>query len=215
MIVLLVLGVAYASGVDWRRLAVVGVAVYLPWLAAAMVGWITWKARSDYGNRPVLFCEGVSAELRAGSTLRHALLAAASSVGMRSHSVRDLRSLPLSEIAVALREEFPAIAEELRLTVLNAASSGSQVADLFEEIGSLAIAQNEIRREVHVAAAPGRATATLMVGAPLLYLIGRAESRGLGRMLETSHQRIVVVIGLGLFLTGAAVALIVVWRASR
>lgn len=215
MIVPVLLAVAYASGVDWRRLAVIAGAVYLPWAAAAVVAWITWKARPDDDNRSVLFCEGVAAELRAGSTLRDALAAAATAVGIRSRSVRCPHDLPSAEVATALTEEFPAIADELRLTVLNTSSSGSQAADLFDEIGSLAIAQTEVRREVRVATASGRATSVLMVGAPLIYLVSRAGSGGLAKMLETSQQRVVVVIGLGLFLVGAASALLIVWRASK
>ncbi|HZD22363.1 MAG TPA: hypothetical protein VE569_03025, partial [Acidimicrobiia bacterium] len=136
MIVPVVLAVAFAAGVDWRRLAVLASAVYLPWVAAALVAWVTWKARPNEDNRCVLFCEGVAAELRAGSTLRDALAAAATSVGSTSHTMRYPHGSPFTEVAVALGEQFPAIADELRLTVLNAATSGSQAADLFDEIGS-------------------------------------------------------------------------------
>lgn len=215
MIFAVVLAAAFASGVDIRRLIVLAGAVYLPWLAAAAVAWIVWKVRPEEDSRPSLFCEGVAAELRAGSALRDALATAATSVGSQSEALEFPHDFPMTEVAARLGEEFPEIGDELRLTVLNASRSGSQAADLFDEIGSLAIAQSEIRREVRVATAPGRATAMLLVGAPTFYLVSQAGSGALDGMLASSQQRIVAVIGLGLFLVGSAAALGVVWKATR
>lgn len=215
MIVAVGLAAAFASGVDPRRLGLLAAAVHFPWAAAVVVAWITWRARPSEDHRPSLFCEGVAAELRAGSTLRDALATAANSVGSTAPMVVNAHAFPISEVAAAVGREFPAISEELRLTVSNAFRSGSQAADLFDEIGSLAIAQSEIRREVKIATAPGRATAMLLVGAPAIYLASQAGSGGISRMLESSQQRIVVALGLGLFLVGAVAAMVVVLRASR
>lgn len=214
MIVPVALAAAFAIGVDWRRLAVLGGAVYLPWAAAILVAWITWKARPGDADRSPLFCEGVAAELRAGSSLRGALTAAATSVGIAPRALGSSDDRPLADVAETLAEEFPAISDELRLTVLNASNSGSRAADLFDEIGSLAIAQSEMRRELRVATAPARAAAMLMIGAPTVYLVGRAGAGDLAVMLESSQQRIAVAIGLGLFMIGAVSASVVVWRAS-
>jgi len=214
MIVVVGLAVAYARGVDPRRIALLAAAVYLPWAVAAVVAWIAWRARPDEDHRPSQFCEGVAAELRAGSTLREALVAASSSVGVELWETGK-SAAPISDTAAAVGDHFPAIREELRLTVINASRSGGQAADLFDEIGSLAIAQAEIKREVRIATAPGRATATLLVGAPVVYLVSQASSGGLGRMLESGQQRVAVLVGLALFLVGAAVATLVVWRASK
>lgn len=215
MIVALALAVAFACGVDPRRLGLLAAAVYFPWAVGAVVVWIIWKARPDEDHRPSLFCEGVAAELRAGSTLRDALATAATSVGSTDSTVNHPHAFPISEVAASVGKQFPAIAEELRLTVINAARSGSRAADLFDEIGSLAIAQSEIRREVRIATAPGRATAMLLVGAPAVYLAIQADSGGVSRMLESSQQRIVVMIGLALFFIGVVAAAVIVIRASR
>lgn len=215
MIVAIALAAAFATGVDPRRLGLLAAAVYFPWGAGAVVAWITWRARPDEDHRPALFCEGVAAELRAGSTLRDALATAATSVGSTTDLVIEPHAFPIAEVAASVGEEFPTIGDELRLTVVNASRSGSQAADLFDEIGSLAIAQLEMRREVRVATAPGRATAMLLVGAPTAYLASQASSGGISRMLESSQQRIVVMVGLGIFLIGAAAAVLVVVRASR
>ncbi len=215
IIVIVGLAAAWASGVDVRRIALLAAAAYLPWAVAVAVAWIAWKMRPDEDQRPALFCEGVAAELRAGSTLRDALATASESVGCADSVGLRFRVAPISEVAEAADDLFPAIGGELGLTIIGAWRSGSQAADLFDEIGSLAIAQSEIRREVRIATAPGRATAMILVGAPVAYLLSRASSGGLGQLVESGQQRVAVLVGLALFLLGAAAAIVVVWRASK
>lgn len=214
MIVPIALAIAYASGLDIRRIGLLAGAIYLPVVVGCIIVWVAWRARPREDNRPALFCEGVAAELRAGATLRDALTTAATSVGGVS-PVGDSLQSSIAGVADRVSNEFPDIGEELRLTILNAARSGSNASDLFDEIGSLALAQAEIRHEVQVATAPGRATALLLVGAPTLYLGTRAGGGGLGRMIESSQQRVVLLVGLGLFLVGALATMAIIWRASR
>ena len=214
MIVAVGLAVGYALGADARRIALLATAVYQPWAVAAVVAWVAWRARPDEDQGPSLFCEGVAAELRAGSSLRDALATASASLGS-SDGAGLARFAPIGELATEVGALFPAIGEELRLTIIAAARSGSQAADLFDEIGSLAIAQSEVKREVRIATAPGRATALLLVGAPAAYLLSRVGSGGLDRMLESGQQRAAVLAGLALFALGAIAAVGVVWRASR
>lgn len=209
------LAVAFAVGVDPRRLAILAGALYFPLVVGTLLAVHWFRARSGESNRPSLFCESVASELRAGATLRDALARAATSVGCSSFAAAHSLNSPIAEVAARVAEEFPAIGDELRLTVVAAARSGSDAAQLFDEIGSLAIAQSEIQREVRVATAPGRATAVVLVAAPLLYLISRIGSGGLVGYLASSEQRVVTVLGLGLFLLGLAVAGFVLWRAGR
>jgi Flp pilus assembly protein TadB len=118
-------------------------------------------------------------------------------------------------LAARAREQLPAIGDEIELTLLAAARAGGDSASLFDEIGSLAIAQSEVRREVRIATAPGRATAAVLVAAPAAYLIFQARSGGLVGMLAESEQRMVAVLGMGLFVTGLIVALLVLWRGGK
>jgi len=118
-------------------------------------------------------------------------------------------------VAAQVADAFPSIARELELTIVAAARAGSDAAGLFDEIGSLAIAQSEIRREIQVATAPGKATALVLLGAPLVYLVGQTASGRLGSHLASSQQRLVAMVGLGLFLLGLSVACLVLWRATR
>jgi hypothetical protein len=211
MIVPIALAVAYALGVDLPRLAILAAAVYLPVVVSALILLVWWRGRVDPGDRPVLFCEGVASELRAGASLRAALAAAMGSVGGDAPEV----TAPLRVIATEVSGQFPEIGEELRLTILNAGRSGSDSAALFDEIGSLALAKTEVRREIRAAAAPGRATALLFVGAPVTYVIGRAGSGDLERMLASPQQRFVALLGLGVFLVGLGATLVVLWRSGR
>lgn len=210
MIVAVVLAAAYAAGVDARRLVLIAGAVYLPLFLAVLIAAHWYRARSEENNRSSLFCESVSAELRAGATLRDAIATAAASIGCDPIPVGSSMEYASSRVA----EYFPAIGEELRLTVRAASRAGSDAAALFDEIGSLAIAQAEIRQEVRVATAPGRATALVLVGAPLLYVINRVGSGEMSSYLATSEQRVAVLVGLGLFTVGLVVASLVLWRAA-
>ncbi|MFZ0013235.1 MAG: hypothetical protein WAL25_03875 [Acidimicrobiia bacterium] len=210
MIVPVALAVAFACGVEWRRIALLAVAVYLPAVAGAAMAVIAWRARPGDDSRPVMFCEGVAAELRAGATLSHAIETTAAAVGRGFTGSPDI-----VELASGVADRFPELGEELRLTISNAARAGSDVAALFDEVASVAITQTEIRREVRVATAPGRATALLLVGAPLVYLVGRSGSGDLANMVESSRQRTVLLLGLGLFMLGVLGSGFVVWRAGR
>lgn len=207
---------AYVLGVDPRRLLLLAGAVYVPLASAGAIALLAWKSRPDTRHVSALFCEGVAAELRAGATLRDSLVTAAGSVG---RDVSPLTSFPnalaMGDVASEIAAGFPEIEQELRLTVLNAASSGSDAADLFDEIGSLALSKAEIRHEVSVATAPARATALFLVGAPALYVMTRLSSGGIDSLVASSPQRIVTLLGLGLFLIGALATALLVWRAGR
>jgi hypothetical protein len=215
VIVPIALAVAFALGVDARRIVVLAAAIYLPVVVGCLIGCVAWRSRPGEDVRASLFCEGVASEVRAGATLANALATAATSVGSAALSLGASTGSSIAEVAANAAREFPGIGEELRLTVLHASKSGSDVATLFDEIGSLAIAQAELRREVRVATAPGRATALLLVAAPSIYMLSRLGSGGLARMLQSGQQRAAALLGFGLFLAGLAGALLVIWRAGR
>lgn len=212
MIEVFLLLAGLASGLDVRRLLLLVGAIHLPMAVGGLIGLLWLRARPDSSHRPSMFCEGVASELRAGATLRDALTSSASAVGV---TVDVSLASPMEEVAVLVAEEFPSIGQELRLTVSSSTRSGSDVAALFDEIGSLALAQDEVRREVRVATAPGRATALLLIGAPVIYMSSRLSDQGLAEFLASSEQRITAMLGLGLFMLGLAGAGFVLWRSSR
>lgn len=211
MIVLVLLSAGLAAGVDPRRMALLAGAAYLPFLVAGLVAFVVWKSRPEEDSRASLFCEGVASELRAGASLRSSLATAAASVGAAAASPGSA----MPAVASGVAEEFPAIGEELRLTIVNAERTGSDTAALFDEIGALALAQSEVRREVRTATAPGRATALVLMAAPLFFVASRFSGDGFDTLLASPQQRYVAVFGLSLFLAGLAGVVLVVWRAGR
>jgi Flp pilus assembly protein TadB len=205
------LAATLAAGVDPRRVALLAAAVYLPYVVVGLTILYAWKSRPEEDSRPSLFCEGVASELRAGASLRSALTNAATSVrtGVR------FPGSSMTEVASQVAEEFPAIGDELRLTITNAGRTGADTAALFDEIGSLALAQAEIRREVRTATAPGRATALVLVAAPVFYVGSRLSSGSFDRLFASSPQRYAGLMGLGLFAVGLCVVTLITWRAGR
>lgn len=211
MTAFVLLAVAIAAGVPWWRVILLATVVAAPLVAFGLVAVLSWRTRSALDAAPALFCEAVAAELRAGASLRHALSAAATSVGAEPPHP----DASLDEAAARLGRAFEGIGEELRLTITAVARSGSGAADVFDELGALALAQSEVEREVKVATAPGRATALVLMGAPLLFVANRLMSGDLATLLASPQQRVVALVGLGLFVTGLSVAWAVVFGASR
>lgn len=211
MIVATSLAVLFALGVDVRRIVVLASAVYLPVVAGALVVLLIWKLRPDDTTRSAVFCEGVASELRAGSSLRSAVVDAARAAGVAGLSPYE----PMESIAGRIAENFAEVGDELKLTISMSARSGADSAALFDEIATLALAQAEIRREVSTATAPARATALVLVGAPVGYVAWRITGGGIGGVVGSSAQRIAAMAGLGVFLVGVGITALVMWRSSR
>lgn len=210
MIEVWVLAGALAAGVDWRRLTVLGLAVLMPFLAAGLVAWAMWKGRRAGVNRAVLFCEAAAAELRAGAPLRGAIVTSALSVGFRSEAGMAEAAAPLEAVARALGAAMPDIRPELELVIAPAQRSGARVADLLDEIASVAIAKAEVSEEVQMSTSPVRATVLVFALAPLAYL----ATRGGPPVAGTPGQGLITMAGAGLFLAGLAVVATMMWRAT-
>lgn len=203
------LGIAVASGMEARRIIVLLVLLVAPLFGATFVLILILRSRTDRAGRSAAFCEGVASELRAGAPLAAALHAAATATGVTT--LADVTSA--RDLAVELARHFPDIAHELVATVHATARAGSGVAGLFDEIGALAIAQDEVTREVRVASSPARATALVFLGAPTIFLIFKANAGELGRLVSDPGQRAAVVAGLVLFVAGFLFAAFMLWRA--
>lgn len=212
MITTVGLALGLAAGIDWRRLAVLACAVHLPLLLGLLIGLLPLIRRGPKDTAAAVFCEAVASELRSGASLQLAINAAADSIGALPSGEQFIGTAGL---ATTVAEQFPEISEELRLVISNSLRSGNDTAALFDEIGSLAIAKAEVRREVRMASAPGKMTALVLIAAPVSYLTLQAGSGALGDLLTTPHQRTAGMIGLALFLVGAAIAAMVTVRASR
>ena len=212
MIEALGIAAALVAGVGWVRVSLLVAALYLPAPTVTAIAFAAWRRRKpDQGA--VAFCDGISGELRSGAPLRSAIAATANSLGVPrvAHVAESIE--PISLVATTAREAYPLIGEELELTITEVAASGAGGADLFDEIGSLALAQDEVTREVRIASAPARATAGLFLFAPLAFVAFQSHKGYLGELLAYPGRQMVAVAGLALLLVGASVGGLVMWRA--
>lgn len=211
MITICALAIAMAVGVDPRRLFILGTAIFFP--VFALVGLVpVFMAMARRGDSaPALFCEGIASELRSGAALREAIAVSATAVGA-TELARSARQRSVEATASATASAFPRIGRELEIVVSRAGSTGAGSADLFDEIGALALAQDEIRREVRVAVAPARAAAAIFVILPGGFILSRWGSGSLGGLVTTGAQRAMGSIGLTMFVLGALVAGALLWR---
>lgn len=204
------LAVALVAGMDWKRLALLGLAVLAPIPATVVLAWAVWKGRRAGVSRAALFCEAAAAELRAGSPLRPALAASARSVGCRQEAGLLETGAPLEVAARALGAAMAEIRAELELVIAPAQRSGARIADLLDEIGSVAMARAEVAGEVQMSTSPVRATVLVFTLAPLAYL----ATKGGPTVAGDGGLGLVTMTGTGMFLAGLAVVASMMWRAT-
>jgi hypothetical protein len=210
VIEILALAWAVLAGIDPRRLIALALGLYAPLVVIGLAVWAVIKGRTGDDARPALFCEAVATELRSGADLAGALHGAAGAVGIRSVGT----ATTVEELVDVVGRELPQIEPELSAVATAGLALGGRLADLFDEIGAVAIAQSEIAREVRVATAPAKATALVFAGAPVAYLMFRMRNDGMSDLLGASGQRIAGTAGLLLFVLGAAVVGATLWRAT-
>lgn len=210
MIVWVGLGWALLAGADPRRVALVGLILAFPWIVVPLVAWAHLKPASRRSNA-VAFCEAMSSELRSGATLVDALRAAGKASGLEALT-ESFDSATATEMGRIVAGEFEDVGREIAAAVEAVTRSGAPSAELFDEIGSLALAQSEITREVRIASAPARATVIIFVAAPFLYLGQRMSSGGLADLMATPAQRGVALVGMVLLAAGVISVLVLVRR---
>jgi len=209
---LIILAVGLAIGVEPRKLAILATVQLMPLLALAGIAVVVAMSRRRADPGAALFCDGVASELRAGGSIRQSIAASARTLGASDlASAASERSL--EEVADLAGTAFPGIRRELETIITRAATTGGASADLFDEVGSLALAQTEILREVRVASAPARAALTLFVILPSGFFLSRLMSGGAGDLTAASGQRVMASVGLTVFLIGVVISWVLVWRA--
>lgn len=190
---------AWGAGMDWRRVTLLAIAVLAPVPASLLVAYAVWRGRRTEESRAASFCEAAGSELRAGSSLRRALEVSARSVGSRVGAQLAASGASLTDVADAIAEDLPEIGPELSVILGPAQRSGARVADLFDEIGSVAIARDEIIAEVRMSTSPVRATVMVLGMAPPAYLAMRGGIpvyEGMGAVLALAGAAL-FFLGLG------------------
>jgi hypothetical protein len=120
----------------------------------------------------------------------------------------------MSAVAKAASSDFDQVGPELEALLARTGDIGVSPAALFDEIGSLALAQVEVAHEVSMASAPARATGSVLLLAAVMG-VGWALSRGgLEPFLRHPAQRAAIVVGAALVVGGVALS-IVILRGAR
>jgi hypothetical protein len=157
--------------------------------------------------RAVWFCEAVSTELAAGSSLRSALERAAASVDAGEIALQCRQGAPLELIATMAQADFPEIGEELGALLARAGRIGVGPASLFDEMGDLALAQIQVGNEIATASAAGKAAAFILLALPITALVFTLSKGDLDPFFTQPAQRGAAVIGAILTIAGLVAAL--------
>ena len=205
MILTLVLVWGLLMGVELRRFAVLAATVLAPLVVGLFLGWHWWRNRPEVPTRSVLFCDAVAGELRSGAPLRMALAGAATSVDAHALETLCYSDSPIDALKTCLRAEFPDVGRELSGVVGRVSLLGPPSADVFDEISGLALGQVELAHELASASAPARATAFVLLIAPLAALAVVGARGETGIYLQSAAQRGAVMIGLAMAVSGLAV----------
>jgi Flp pilus assembly protein TadB len=208
------LGWGILAGLDKARAFVIAATLMVPVPLGCAILAHAWRSRSRPTAKATLFCEAVSGELRSGASLRLALENASVSVEAPGLARLCRGGASFPDLATAVRREFGEIGVEAATVIEHASRLGGPVAPLFDEIAALALARVELTHEVAMATAPARATAYVLLGAPILALGWVLSTGRIGTYLDTSSQRLSVILGLVLAVAGVSVA-VVIARRSR
>lgn len=223
MVVAAVLAGAIALGADWRIVGVAGAAAFQPWLVvvAGVVWGVVAAVRRAKESRvsaatEAVFLTALTAELRAGASLRRALPDAAA----RVPDVDLARAVRMAEgglpmeglaeaIAAALPTNGPVASGAIRIT----AQTGAQSAATFEALAARASFAADVERERRTLTAQAKLSAIVVGGGPLLFAVVLLLTGRLGPLFDHGAVGItIVIVGLGLELAGLAVVAALLWR---
>ncbi len=215
LIVLVAIGIALRPERFWEPLAL-GAAVLLPWwLSAAGIGIAMLIIRRTQRTDPyqeVAYLQAVSAELRAGRSLRHALVEAtvrAPGLDLK-RVIRLARSgRPMEEVAQVACESLPGTGRLAAAAMRIGAGSGGQVASAFATLSAIQADRIEMARETRAAGAMARASVVVLSVVPVL---GIGLALATGSLFELMAMGrigpLLVAVGSLLLVTGGVVTLV-------
>lgn len=217
MIEALALAGGLVGGVELRLLVLLGAAIWMPIpTAVAVLVAVMLGRRDEIRSRAggdVRFAETVAGELRAGASLRAALrVACAEKTGGRRIVRRLDVGEPLPEAIEGIEELVPSIGSLIQAAVGAGGGSGRMV-PIFEELVVHASAEEAARAEMRAAVAPVKASMTVMVGAPVAYMVWSAATGRLARLMALPGGVWLASIGGALFLFGVLMMVIMARRA--
>jgi Flp pilus assembly protein TadB len=193
----------------------------VPLVAAPALGSLVViaRAQSHQGETPmVALHRTLATELRAGQSLRMALVAACETVvGLNLGRVVRLATAgrPLEEVASVLREVDPRLrptAAALRV----AAMTGGSAAAVFDALTAEAVDEEALKREQRSLSGPAILSVAIVGGFPALMVGWHVASGELSRILGWGPVgRVMVMVGVGLLASGLLWVLHLLHRARR
>ena len=187
------------------------VALWAAWpLPATAVGgpallvWF-WRKRTRAKPQPpdeAVFCSGLAAELRAGSSLRLALDAAADrtpSADLNAVARMAASGAPVATVANHLEVALPSNGRHAALAFQVAADTGAGAAAVFTRLAVRAARVAELRRERHALTAQARLSALVVGAAPAVAVVVMIAG-GRGRIFLDAGPAGVAIASVGLAL---------------
>lgn len=224
MLLGLVVAAALVVGVPWPVVGLAIAASWRPWLVlVAATAWAIWAAyrrrtaRESTPDQEVAFCAAVAAELRAGASLRMALVDAAARVpqlDLAAPTRRARAGLPIDDVAAPLGDALPLNGKLAAAALRIAADTGGKAASVFDGLAARAAFAAELAREQRAVTAQARLSALVVGGAPLLFGMLLLATGRAGTLLEHGGIGIgIAVVGFALEAAGIAAVALVLRRA--
>ena len=214
ILALVAVGIALRPRRFWEPLAL-GAAVLLPWwmslIGLGAAAWAALRSRRVDPFHEVAYLQAVSAELRAGRSLRHALVeATARAPGLDlAYLARLARSgRPMVEVAEAASLALPGTGRLAAAAMRIGAESGGQVASAFATLSGIQADRIELARETRGAGAAARASVAVLTAIPVCGLAVALVTGSLSDLMALGRVG-PILVGLGslLLVSGAAMTL--------
>jgi len=203
-------------GIHWPTLVLLGLAVWEPWAAAALVLFLVLGAhrRGSGAGIEIRFVESVIGELRAGSSLRRALRVGCGEVPDAGPILRRLDvGDPLPQAIAGLAARLTTIGDLVEVAVA-AGGGGGRMLPVFEEMLIQATADEMAAAEMKAALAPVHASMAVLVGGPVAYLTWSVATGRMSRLLAMPAGVWLTLAG-GLLFAGGILAMLWMSRGSR
>ncbi len=200
-------------GIIWPRRwptligpAVAVVDVRLVAMAAIVAVSLALRRGRPVAGDEVAFLSGLAAQLRAGNSIRLAIVevGSASSLGLEGAVRLASAGRSIDDVVTRLRPRLPISGTAVGMALSAGSLSGGRLATALDAIVQLVFDEAELKREVGAASAAARASAWLIFSIPL---VGMGVMVASGRLATLAGLGtagwIMVALGSGLLLAGA------------
>lgn len=211
MVIVASLAAALVLGLDPRRAALLAAAWFVPLAGSAVVLLLLIRpmvTKTD-GHSDEMVLLDLAASLRAGQSLRGVL-----SNGPNLEQVRLVRAGRSIDDVVAVRWPRNTPVGEVLVPALSIVDEmGGPTAPVLESVAEMTMADRRVRREVAMATAGPIAQGLVIGGVPLVVLMARAVSGGLGRSVARGGvHALTTIIGSILIILGILSVLAILRR---